>query len=86
VLYCRTPSAGETSRATEQKHVVVLATFSAITVSAPPPTGAGLTACTYNDVGSSAQRVLRYLENLKDVEADREGNKSFNAPCFLLFC
>jgi hypothetical protein len=40
----------------------------------PPLVGAGLVACTYNNTRSSTQRVLRYLESLKDAEADREGN------------
>jgi hypothetical protein len=46
-------------------------------VSAPPPplVGAGLTACSNANATSSAQQTLQYLESLKDVEADREGNR-----------
>jgi hypothetical protein len=77
VLYCRTPNASEPSKAIEQKPVDKLMTSSMATATAPPPSvGAGLMACTYNDTRSSAQRVLSYLESLKDVKADQKGNRS----------
>jgi hypothetical protein len=54
--------------------------------SVPPPlVGAGLTACSNADARSSAQRILWYLESLKDVEADREGNMSSFATLGYLF-
>jgi hypothetical protein len=59
VVYCRTPNAGESSKAIEQKPVSVLVTSSVATASAPPPSaGVGLMAYTYNDVWSSAHQVL----------------------------
>jgi hypothetical protein len=63
-------------------------TSSMAAASAPPPSvGVGLMACSYNDARFSAQRVLQYLESLKDGEADREGNRSsFNASNYLFFC
>jgi hypothetical protein len=48
--------------------------------------GAGLTACSNADTRSSSQRIFQYLENLKDVETDREGNmSSFTASRYLFF-
>jgi hypothetical protein len=59
VLYYRTSNAGESSKAAEQKPIGVLVTSSVTAASTPPPlAGAGLTTCTYNDAGSSAQQVL----------------------------
>jgi hypothetical protein len=76
MLLCRTSDTDEPSKAAEQKPVNVLATSSRAAALAPPPlVGAGLMACSYNNARSSAQRVLRYLESLKDAEADREGNR-----------
>jgi hypothetical protein len=49
----------------------------------PPLAGAGLMTCSCNDARLSAQWVLRYLENLKDVEVDQEGNRS-TFHCFML--
>jgi hypothetical protein len=41
--------------------------------------------CSYNDIRHSAQRVLRYLESMKDAEANREGNgSSFHCYIFLV--
>jgi hypothetical protein len=52
----------------------------------PPLAGACLTTCTYNDAKSSAQRVLQYLESLKDAEANQEDNRSsFTTSCYLFF-
>jgi hypothetical protein len=38
--------------------------------------GTGLTDCSSADARHSAQWVLQYVESLKNVEAEREGNKS----------
>jgi hypothetical protein len=38
--------------------------------------GAGLVACDYADARASAQRVLQYLDRMKNVVDDREGSKS----------
>jgi hypothetical protein len=75
------------SKAAEQKHVDVLATSSMATAFAPPPSaGAGLMTYTYNDAISSTQPVLWYLESLKDVEADRKGNRSSLTASNYFFC
>jgi hypothetical protein len=46
----------------------------------PPVVGTSLTACSNANAGHYTQRVLQYVESLKDAEADRDGNKfSFTA-------
>jgi hypothetical protein len=66
----------------------VLATSSLAAASAPPPlVGTGLTTCSNVDAMSFAQRILQYLESLKDAGDDREGNMpSFTASRYLFFC
>jgi hypothetical protein len=84
MLFCRRSDANEPSKVAEQKMVNVLATASGAAISAPPPlVGASLMACSDNDAKHSSQRVLRYLESLKDVEADQKGNRS-SFHCFML--
>jgi hypothetical protein len=88
VIYFRKSTPSEPSKATEKKYIDVLAPSSMATASAPPPlAGVGLMACSYNDARCSTQRVHRYLDSLKVVEADREGNMaSFTASRYLFFC
>jgi hypothetical protein len=48
--------------------------------------GAGLMTCNYASARSFAQQVLQYLESLKNMEADWEGNRShsFKSSCNLV--
>jgi hypothetical protein len=79
-------TASKPSKVAKQKPVNMLVTSSGAATSAPPPlAGVGLTTCSYNDIRHSAQRVLRYLESMKDAEANREGNgSSFHCYIFLV--
>jgi hypothetical protein len=88
MLFCRISDADEPSKAAKQKLANVLATSSRAAASDPSPlAGTILMACPYNNAKFSAQRVLRYLENLKDAGANREGNRSsFIASCYFFFC
>jgi hypothetical protein len=45
-----------------------------------------LTVYSNTEARHSAQRVVQYLENLKDVEDDREGTHSSSAASNLWFC
>jgi hypothetical protein len=84
MLLCRTSDAKKPSKSTEHKPANVLVTTSRAAASVPPPlAGACLIACSYNDAKHSTQWVLQYLESLKDVEGDREGNRS-SFHCFIL--
>jgi hypothetical protein len=84
MLRYRASDADEPSKADEQQPINVLAISSGVASSTPPPsTRADLMACSYNDGRHSAQWVLQYLENLKDAEADGEGNRS-SFHCFTL--
>jgi hypothetical protein len=80
---CRTPDVFEPSKAVEQKpsHALVLLSSGA-TAPNPSPSmtvvkgGTGLVVCDYADAGAYAQRVLQYLEHMKNMVDDREGNRS----------
>jgi hypothetical protein len=88
MILCRKPVDGEPSKAAEQQPVNVQTTPSLAVASAPPPsTGTSLTHYSNADARSSTQRILRYLESLKDAEADWEGNISiFTALGYSFFC
>jgi hypothetical protein len=74
MIICRKSTDGEPSKAVEQQPVNVQTTPSLTVVSASPPlAGACLMACSNVDARSSTQQILRYLESLKDAEADQEG-------------
>jgi hypothetical protein len=86
ITICRKPSKGESSKATEQQLARKHTISSVATASVPPPGGGGGTSlmiCSNTKTWHSTQQVLQYLENLKDVEADQQGNRSsFTASSF----
>jgi hypothetical protein len=65
----------------------VIPSVAATSASSPSMTvvkeGVDLTACNYASAKSFAHQLLQYLESLKNMEADREGNRfhSFNSSC-----
>jgi hypothetical protein len=64
---------GGPSKVVEQQLAAKQAISSVSTASAPPHVeGTCLTVCSNAEARHSAQRIVQYLENLKDVEADRE--------------
>jgi hypothetical protein len=74
VIAHRKSSTGGPSKATEQQLAVEQVISYVATASAPPLVwGTCLSVCSNTKASHSAQRVVQYLENLKDVEADREG-------------
>jgi hypothetical protein len=81
VIVCRKSSEGRPSKTTEQQLFVKQTISSEAATSAPPLVGGtGLTVCSNAEARHSTQRVLQYLESLKDVETDREGtHSSFSA-------
>jgi hypothetical protein len=59
---------------------------SVATASAPSSTGGTcMTVCTNVEATHSTQRVLHYLESLKDVETERAGTRSSFAASSLWF-
>jgi hypothetical protein len=76
IIY-RKSTDGEPSKAADQQPVNVQLTPSlAVVYVSLLLAGTCLTACSNADVMSSTQRILQYLESLKDAKADREGNRS----------
>jgi hypothetical protein len=73
VIAHRKSSTGGPSKATEQQLAVEQVISYVATASAPLVWGTCLSVCSNTKARHSAQRVVQYLENLKDVEADREG-------------
>jgi hypothetical protein len=70
----RKSSPGGPSKAAEQQLAIEQIISSVATTSAPPPVGGTyLMVCSNAEVRHSTQRIVQYRENLKDVEADREG-------------
>jgi hypothetical protein len=88
MIICKKPTKSESSKAAEHQPVITRITPYVAAASVPPPmAGTGLTACSSADARHCARRVLQYVQSLKDVEADLEGNKSpFTASGYLLFC
>jgi hypothetical protein len=73
----RKSSSSGLSKAIEPQLATEKAISSVATASAPPLVGGPcLTVCSNTEVRHSTQRVIHYLESLKDVEADREGTHS----------
>jgi hypothetical protein len=87
LITCRKFTEDKSSKADELKPVDMQTISLLAAIFVPPPlAGAGLMACSNADAMSSAQRILQYLESLKDVEADREGNmSSFTTLGYLFF-
>jgi hypothetical protein len=74
------------SKVDEQKPVDMQMVSFVVVASVPPPlAGACLTAYSNVDAMSFAQWILRYLESLKDAEADQEGNMSSSTSLGCLF-
>jgi hypothetical protein len=74
------------SKLDEQKPVDMQMVSFVVVASVPPPlAGACLTAYSNVDTMSFAQWILRYLESLKDAEADQEGNMSSSTSSGCLF-
>jgi hypothetical protein len=88
MIICRKPAKSESYKATEQQPIIMQIKPSMAATSAfPPVAGTCLMACSNADVWHCAQRVLKYVESLKDAEVDQEGNKSsFTTSGYLLFC
>jgi hypothetical protein len=65
---------GGPSTTAEHQLAAELAILFVAIASAPPPMGGTcLMVCSNAEARHSAQRIVQYLENLKDVEVDREG-------------
>jgi hypothetical protein len=70
-------SSGGPSKAAEPQPAAEQAISSVVTPSTPPPVGGtDLTVYSNAEARHSTQRVLHYLESLKDVEADRKDTHS----------
>jgi hypothetical protein len=77
LINCRKSTEDKPPKADEQGPVNMQTTSSMAATSAPRPlAGAYLMACSNADARSSGQRVLQYLESMKDAEAEQEGNRS----------
>jgi hypothetical protein len=77
MIICRKSAKSELSKATEQQPIIMQTTSSMVVASVPHlAVGTGLTDCSTAVARHSAQWVLQYVESLKNVEAEREGNKS----------
>jgi hypothetical protein len=72
----RKSSLGRPSKAVELQPTAKQATSYAATSSAPPMGGTCLTVCSNAEARHFTQRVLHYLESLKDVKIEREGTRS----------
>jgi hypothetical protein len=80
VIARRKSSEGGPSKTAKQQLAAKHAISSVATAYAPPPAGGtGLMACSNAEARHSTQRVVQYLENMKDVEAGREGAHSSSA-------
>jgi hypothetical protein len=78
----RKSSLGGPPKATEPQPPIEQAISSVATAYAPLSVGGtGLTVCINVETRHSTQRVLHYLESLKDMETEREGTQSsFTTP------
>jgi hypothetical protein len=87
MIICRKPDKSESSKAAKQQSAIVHITSLVVAASIPPPVvGTSLTACSNANARHCAQRILQYLESLKDTKANQEGNQcSFTASSFWIF-
>jgi hypothetical protein len=73
VIARRKSSMGGPSTAAEHQLAAELAILFVAIASAPPMGGTCLMVCSNAEARYSAQQIVQYLENLKDVEVDQEG-------------